>query len=60
MRTRLVLCATVAAVGVMTAGAGLLVALGYIEQPGPFNEATLGAVGGGMLVEGSRRWRKHR
>lgn len=35
-----------------------MVALGSIEQPGPFNEAILGAVGMGMIGAGFRRWRK--
>ena len=50
----------VLAAGVMTAGAGLMVALGYLEQPGPFNQAILGAIGGGMTGAGFRRWRKRR
>jgi hypothetical protein len=59
MRGHLLYPAVLAA-GVMTAGAGLMVALGYLEQPGPFNEAILGAIGGGMTGAGFRRWRKCR
>lgn len=60
MRARLVLCVTLLVAGVMTAGTGLMVALGHVEQPGPFNEAILGAVGGSMAGAGFHRWRKYR
>ena len=60
MHARLLLCVMLAAAGVMVAGNGLLVALRYIDQPGPFNELILGAVGGGMSGAGIRRWRRHR
>lgn len=60
VRTHLVLSVALLVSGVMAAGAGLVVALGYVEQLGPFNEAILGAMGGGMIVAGLRRWRKHR
>ncbi|MFG3713334.1 hypothetical protein [Micromonospora sp. NPDC047730] len=36
----------------MTAGTGLMVALGYMEQPRPLNEALLGAIGGGHDGDG--------
>ncbi|GGO25570.1 hypothetical protein GCM10011576_48280 [Micromonospora parathelypteridis] len=60
MRARLLFCVALLAAGVMTAGTGLLVALGYVEQPGPFNEAILGALGGAMASAGFHRWRKYR
>ena len=58
MHARLLLCVMLAAAGVMVAGPGLLVAMRYIDQPGPFNEFIFCAVGGGMSRAGIRRWRK--
>jgi hypothetical protein len=58
MRGRLLYLALLTA-GVITEGTGLIVALGYMEQPGPLNEALLGAIGGGMTAAGFRRWRRH-
>ncbi|MEH0971110.1 hypothetical protein V6U77_08215 [Micromonospora sp. CPCC 205546] len=52
-------CLVVLAAGVLAAGTGLMVALGHIEQPGPLNEAILGAAGGGLTGAGFRGWRKH-
>lgn len=51
---------TMVAGGVVAAAVGLMVALGYVEQPGSFNEALSGAIGGGMTGAGFRRWRKYR
>lgn len=60
VRARPLLYVALMAAGVMAAGTGLLVALRYVEQPGPFGEGALGAAGGAMASAGFYRWRKHR
>ncbi|MET7671341.1 hypothetical protein [Micromonospora luteifusca] len=60
MRARLLLCVAMLVVGVLTAGIGLMVAMGFAEQPGPFNAAILGAIGAGIASAGFHRWRKYR
>jgi hypothetical protein len=60
MRHQFPLYAALLVLGILALGTGLVVALGYIEQPGPFNEGLLGAIGGSMTGAGFRGLRKCR
>ncbi|MFY1620314.1 hypothetical protein [Micromonospora sp. WMMD736] len=60
MGTRLLLGIVLPVAGVSVMVAGLLVAAGYVDQPGPFNEAILGTAGATMVVAGLRGRRKNR
>ncbi len=60
VRARLLLLVALLTAGVLTAGIGLMVVMGYVEPAGLFTGGMFGAVGGGMIGAGFRRWRKYR